>query len=456
MADLRTPDYQSLLYAYSLGCLDKDDFILLVEHLESGESFSWQELGEFQNLSALLPSFLNLEEPSAQVKDKVARRLYRLREDKKQAPPPPTIHASTMPGNQFARTQTQYHKKMKTQIIEAPPKPVTVSERISIPDDEIPVPKEFRPQSSSVVRPTDTARPQQDTQVRNRAQQEAPERPAQPEVRSEFSDFGGIHIPEPAETEKTKKEADEEFIINHVGYANPDEELQEKEYAIPQTPEAAKTASSPGSPDLEAIRRQVVENASRADVEPIEPVEVKAGVSTVLFAIVVLVLLACLAGLYYYMNPKFTQAQAEVNKLREEFQLRVSEVNRGNEVMLLVSAKGSFVVTLQGSNRYPEAYGQFIYNRESKRGMLMIANLPPTAPETGYQLWYDLKDKKIPVGSPSEFGTGGLKIEYFTIPGVPTFPVGEKALLYISVEKLKETPVLPNKERFLETETIFY
>jgi hypothetical protein len=45
------------------------------------ENFPWKELGEFQNLVALLPSALLIETPSWELKDKVARKLYKLRDE---------------------------------------------------------------------------------------------------------------------------------------------------------------------------------------------------------------------------------------------------------------------------------------------------------------------------------------------------------------------------------------
>jgi hypothetical protein len=74
-------DYYEFLYAYSLGCLDKDDLINLKNFLDSNEDYYWQELGEYQNLSSLLPSVLPVERPDPEVKDKVARKLYRIRNE---------------------------------------------------------------------------------------------------------------------------------------------------------------------------------------------------------------------------------------------------------------------------------------------------------------------------------------------------------------------------------------
>jgi hypothetical protein len=70
-----------LIYAYSLGCLDNEELQRLREHLDRGEEFNIQELGEFQNLASLLPSTLKIENPDPQLKDNVAKKLYRLKDE---------------------------------------------------------------------------------------------------------------------------------------------------------------------------------------------------------------------------------------------------------------------------------------------------------------------------------------------------------------------------------------
>lgn len=92
------------IHAYALGCAAKDDLDKINDLVLSGGDFPASELGEFQNLAALLPSILNLETPAPEVKDKVARKLYRIQEEIKKksskvsksgemddfpAPPPP-------------------------------------------------------------------------------------------------------------------------------------------------------------------------------------------------------------------------------------------------------------------------------------------------------------------------------------------------------------------------------
>jgi len=64
-----------------LGCINKEDSDTLRLSKENDENFPFKELGEYQNLIALLPSTLMLEFPSNELKDKVAMKLYSIREE---------------------------------------------------------------------------------------------------------------------------------------------------------------------------------------------------------------------------------------------------------------------------------------------------------------------------------------------------------------------------------------
>ena len=64
-----------------LGCINKEDSDTLRLSKENDENFPFKELGEYQNLIALLPSTLMLEFPSNELKDKVVMKLYSIREE---------------------------------------------------------------------------------------------------------------------------------------------------------------------------------------------------------------------------------------------------------------------------------------------------------------------------------------------------------------------------------------
>ncbi|MBE2280659.1 MAG: hypothetical protein IAE91_09720 [Ignavibacteriaceae bacterium] len=67
-------ELEAMLYAFSLGCLDKDDFINLMDYFQTGEDYLWQDLGEYQNLSCLLASFLDFKQPPATVLDSLVAK----------------------------------------------------------------------------------------------------------------------------------------------------------------------------------------------------------------------------------------------------------------------------------------------------------------------------------------------------------------------------------------------
>lgn len=70
-----------LIKLNAIGCIKPDDLATLNSLMQEDENFPWKELGEFQNLAALLPSSLEIETPNWELKDKVARKLYQLRDE---------------------------------------------------------------------------------------------------------------------------------------------------------------------------------------------------------------------------------------------------------------------------------------------------------------------------------------------------------------------------------------
>ena len=68
--------YLELIILEVLGCLDEKERENLHDIKESDENFSWKTLAEYQNLAALLPSVLKVEEnPAAEVKEIFVRKL---------------------------------------------------------------------------------------------------------------------------------------------------------------------------------------------------------------------------------------------------------------------------------------------------------------------------------------------------------------------------------------------
>lgn len=74
-----------LIKSYVLGCLNPEVEKGLKSYMEDTENFPWQELGQYQNLVAMLPLNLSLETPGAEVKANISRKISELRAEQESA-----------------------------------------------------------------------------------------------------------------------------------------------------------------------------------------------------------------------------------------------------------------------------------------------------------------------------------------------------------------------------------
>jgi len=114
-----------LIKAKTLGCLTKDEDAELKEYMESGEDFPWDALGEYQNLTATLPILLQVEVPDPELKDNVARKLYKIIEElkaKQQAEltPVPDTETETETTEAEPEIETEQEEKEKDVLTEEP------------------------------------------------------------------------------------------------------------------------------------------------------------------------------------------------------------------------------------------------------------------------------------------------------------------------------------------------
>jgi protein TonB len=67
-----------LIQLYTAGCISQPDKIILKSLMENDENFPWSEMAEFQNLIAILPSTINPETPSHDVKEKILIKMNKI------------------------------------------------------------------------------------------------------------------------------------------------------------------------------------------------------------------------------------------------------------------------------------------------------------------------------------------------------------------------------------------
>ncbi len=423
MAEIKQLDYSSLLYAYALGCLDKDDYIKLIEYLSHSKDFPWQELGEYQNLAALLPSFLNIEEPPNGLKDRVARKLYRLRDTKpvvKKESAPPAMPAAP------AKAKTMLTEKMKSTSvgIAAEPKTDSPSEAFKTSGDIV-TPPEFKSSSPFSQRGGAGARPQQDTQVRSRSEQQAPDRDPYSNARDN-SEQSSSNLP--INESRFRGEATNEFIINQ-GFDDSSEDLKYDDrsdfklngLSIPNleddVPQIFKNPPSPASHSepfastttlppmefeqneypLEDIRRKVVENVEKEQF--VNPLSVLPAVETaktprILYALLVLLLLS-IGGIYFLLHSEIKKLQAKA-ATTDQIAILNSDIagikkNASGqlepEILAMLSKKDSKTVLLNGIGKFKDSYGKLIIDPKTKEGFIALGYFPFPLQDTEYILW---------------------------------------------------------------------
>jgi len=127
-----------------LGSINDKDRETLQTLKNEGEDFPWKELGEYQNLIAMLPLSLELKHPATELKDKTAMKLYSIRDQikakvdaKKAAEMPVEIVESaseTLPEIEF---QEEVTENLVTEQIEIEEKEFAVVEEGFNVDAEI-------------------------------------------------------------------------------------------------------------------------------------------------------------------------------------------------------------------------------------------------------------------------------------------------------------------------------
>ena len=84
--------------------------------MESVEDFPWDVLGEYQNLTAMLPILLQLEVPDSELKDNVARKLYKIIEELKAKQ-----QAELTPVPEIETTEAEIESVIEQEVEEALP-----------------------------------------------------------------------------------------------------------------------------------------------------------------------------------------------------------------------------------------------------------------------------------------------------------------------------------------------
>lgn len=70
-----------MVAAYAVGCMDKQNFVQFKDYIQEGGELPDGELGELQNIIAMIPVILDLEKPHPAIKDMVAKKLIGIKDE---------------------------------------------------------------------------------------------------------------------------------------------------------------------------------------------------------------------------------------------------------------------------------------------------------------------------------------------------------------------------------------
>lgn len=342
--------YYDLLHAYSLGCLDQKDLDILNEYLDSGGEFFWQELGEYQNLAALLPSILIIEKPDIELKDKVARKLYRIRnekrtkvpeekpnvvisEEKKDAP----VQNEEKLSNLFSRTRVLIREKESgLNVTEKQPDTEAHEE---LPDQV--QDKEFEP----VI-------------TKERI-------PGLEEIHNE--DIIDIQSPDMSSI-NTVPDANTEIDaggITESSYTPPKEEPEKRTYHLHGIEEKEKKKKSYGG--------------------------------IVLTIILFLIAAAAIAYMYTKFSSDVNNYKSGLQKLDNQIKGLSSQLAGQQEMQKILLSKDVKIVNLIGTNLSSSSFGKFIINPDESKGYLQLNSMPQIPSGDAFQLWTIMNKKFVSI-----------------------------------------------------------
>ena len=333
-------DYYEFLYAYSLGCLDKDDLINLKNFLDSNEDYYWQELGEYQNLSSLLPSVLPVERPDPEVKDKVARKLYRIRNEIK-------AKRDKLKKEQKA-SEGKVEKAIEPKKEETSPVEKTENK---VEDFEIVTPKEKIPDNLISVEnkkegPTD--------QIEKKSEEAVMDFEKKPEV-IENGDTGTT----------TKNKASDSIA-------------EEKD------------------PSQNVIEKTNIHRHSHIkQIEKKEKTRSRRSLLVMISFLAMLILVAILGYLYFKFSSSIKKYEARINSLNQDMATLNGRFNQNKDFLAVLSSRSLKTISLSGTDIAKNAFGKLYISLDTNHGFMQASNLPKLQKDEVYQLWIYIYDNYL-------------------------------------------------------------
>lgn len=364
-------EYIDQLQALALGCLEKTDLEKLRVYLTSGKDFPWQELGEYQNLVALLPAILNMEIPKPILKDKVARKLYRIRDESR------------------AKKTTELNQSGAIEPTQSVPVKefVTVSKGIEETQAEQAkfVRQDYTPEGSDKY----LSEKDEPVQLVN----------AVPESEENFFDlqFGPAADQPKAEDITAPKNENTPDIKD---YERVKSARKTSEFFIPEQGNSNQPEVQPVKNDSQEFFSGTFKQAEPLPVNEsfiITAPEAEPRKNSSAFGIMIALLLLIIAGgayAYLTITSEVKTYKSEVEKLNEEIKSMNPGASGRAGLQQMLDKPDTRIVYLSSIQQNTSEFGRVIINQREKKGFLQLGGLPLQT----YQLWITINNKFVSLG----------------------------------------------------------
>lgn len=375
-----------LIYAGVLGCLDRADQTKLNEYISSGGELP-SNMGELQNIAAMLPIILQAENPDPELKDKVARKLYRIKDEIRakvntETIPPAEVFYRNSRANRKASESNGEGTSTSEVVENAPPQPGETDSR----------PQSVEPAKEIV---------NQEVTGENKSVDYEPVIPA----RNTFESFkstrekvlDGIFDNASENKDEIKEEIKPEVKVPTREKIITHERVITKErtpYKITSTKERGKSF------ERTYKKKYMTEETSSK----------KQGFKPWIMPLLFIILLLALVVLYMNFSSEINDLKFTNDTLKQQVNDLSVKFNSSQEIQNILESSDVKVVNLHGTGINPVGKGKLIISVAQTRGYMQLSDMPALALNSSYQLWMKLPDGKY--FSLGVFNPSG-RVQYF-------------------------------------------
>lgn len=378
-----------LIYASVLGCLDRADQKKLNEYIKSGGELP-HNMGELQNIAAMLPVILQAETPDPQLKDRVARKLYRIKDEIRKkatgesgenASPAEIFYSNSRENRKSASTRDEGLSSSEPEelsVEDIPQEPeITESEPLILESEEVSTEEKITVEAKSEGNSSEEFEPV----APSRNTFESFKSTREKVIEGNFENI-------PGEKQEIQENAKPEVKIPTREKINTYERVITKEKpsyktAAKETPYRRTSTKERGKSFEKTLKRKYITE---------ETPNKKGGMSSWLVISLFIVLLMALVVLYLNFSTEITDLKTTNDNLKQQLNDLSVKFNSTQEIQNIMESPDVKVINLDGTGINPVGKGKLIISLAQVKGYLQLSDMPALGRNNSYQLWMQLPD----------------------------------------------------------------